>query len=216
MKSKIIILLAAFLLANENLYSQQTDVVFKGLYFEIGGGIGNLRWAEIHSSTVGNYSWEAPSLRPTVRIGYKTSLSANLSISGFCGYNQLGGMNTTVENDLQSDIKFHTIEIGTILSYPIEYLSLSLGAKYNRFISATLTGTRSSPVPGPGQEFTEDVSGNFTKGSLSIGPLLSFSYGHFRVSFEAWFGITDMSSGIYKDAMTIKESHYRMLFGYCL
>ena len=198
------LMVLGLLLCCGTTFSQSTDSFRLGLAIEIGGGQNNLFWT---SPTSGECPCAAAvdrthfSLTPTIRLNYQVLLAGDFALLPFVGYNQLGG-----SSGWSTRYSFQTIEFGTFVLYRIPTFYFGVGTKINRHMSVRFVHGGVAP---------EDRSSWFTKWSEDAGLRATYEFMPMSLSLESWFGLGNLAEGELS-AATIRENHYRILFGYTL
>jgi len=190
-----------------------------GLGVEVGAGHNQLLW---HARAVPGLSQEIDASREEFsvtaifRLHYEFYPLDGVQILPFVGYNKFGGASATMASGYRDKYWIQAVEIGSFATYAFNDVRVGIGYKYNRHVSMTVryygslyeTGTRS---------WQEEVEKIFLKKySSCITPRGSKALSHWRLSAEAWFGISSLQQDYLDDVLAIQENHYRVILAFTL
>jgi hypothetical protein len=197
-------------------YSQS---FLKGLGFEVGGGYNQLFWkapSPVPESDYLSRNRTAFSLTPTLRLKYEVSLSSDLSVSPFVGYNRFGGESQRWSNGYQDEIWFDALNTGILVSYQVSRVSLGLGYEINRHIKATGRFLASADQPASSnRSWTEfDWTNMFARWSQDLGVRVTYQLSRFSFSLESWYGLTPLQGMNGFAPAAIRQNNERILLGY--
>ena len=202
----------------------QTSKQFpQGLQFEIGGGHNQLKWHVIALPEFGipeqDYNRQQFSFTPTLRVSYQLSFLDYLQLAPFVGYNQFGGKSREESNGYKDEFWFNSLEVGGLLCYQQSPLAFGVGIKYNRHLKIInrFYGYYTDPeYPSQRSWQEKDAASVFKNYSFDAGLRISWNEGHWSVSAESWFALTQIEAPLYDVSEDIRENHYRILLGYTL
>lgn len=200
--------------------AQISKILPDGVGIEIGLGHNQLFWqAEgIDGSTVtGNRT--ALSVMPSARIHYTASVTSDIGIYSFFGYNEFGGRSEEDTHPASTDpevlykdrIRFQNLEAGVFGLYRISAFSVGLGAKVNRHLKMTNRSHFQNHSQALDGWSTSEIDSFFTDWSTDGGIRIEYlAVAGITFGVESWFGLSDLSN---YDS-NIRQNHYRFLLGY--
>ena len=214
-KGKIIvtsIILILFLSLSSILHSQS----LKGLGIELGAGHNQLFW----KADIGEANRTKFFLTYTLQFIYDVSIFNRFSIIPFIGYNRFGGKSDEKPNGYKDKYWIDAIDGGFHILYKYNKIRFGTGLKYSRHVRAISESYGSITDPPDAQRSwkkDEDVMFFFKKYSFSVLFRTDFKlYRHIFFIFESWFGLNNFANKNIDDIVTIKQNHYRLLFGFLL
>jgi hypothetical protein len=201
--------------------SQVIKTFPQGIGFEAGFGYSQMRH-QVHANPPINeastHHRDAFFLTPTIRLSYEMYPTSFLPLRTFVGYDISGGKSQTEQNGYQDKYTFQQIELGITVSYSYQRFDFGAGIKYNLHLKVTneAFGAINDP-PGSERNWSEtDVTDLFRDNSTDLGIRLDYNIDPVILSFEAWFGMTDLEADDFSELIDIDKKKYLLLIGYQL
>jgi hypothetical protein len=185
-----------------------------GLGIEVGGGSNQL-FVQNDSLSKNRTRFV---LTPEVRIKYAYSFSANLNTLVFIGYTRFGGQSDDLPNGYKEEYWFDAVNIGVFLNYQYLFASIGIGYEANRHLKVfeRWYGITNDFIASNEIWREADFTEKYSSWSHDIAFRISAYWLPMNLTFETWFGLTNLFNNVANSNINIRENHFRLLLGYQL
>ncbi len=191
----------------------------QGIGFEIGGGHNSATWHHGAASPERRFDDELSRSQfwfwftPTARVTYAVYPFESTELVPFVEFNVFGGRSKE-QRGYEDAYLFQAIGVGVLSRISVLGFSVGPGIKVNRHLKVTGKLLKAPPNANYASEL--DVTDSHRRTSIDVGVRVGWSFSHWSLAGESWFGLTQLQSEARDPNVEIYQRHFRVLLGYQL
>lgn len=213
LKKRLLLLLLMIVCLSSGLLGQvnknNNKIHEREFNIEVGFGYNQIFWSG-NQQSINRMAFPTT---PTARFAIIEKHTRQVKFTFFSSFNQLGGKSKNETGDFYDEFSLYTIDAGCIVTYGTFATRLGIGIKHNWHLEAKAIEYNYFDK----YELVKisDADGFINKRSFDVGfRLEKILLNHIVLSFETWFGITNMAHDFVQKTIHIKQNHFRLLLGY--